>query len=118
MKFHPIFGRDLGARHRPSYPLEKFLSEALAATRGGGKRGRRPQNKNSAPSKLPSIPTQTPFSLEQFQGGVFFWKPTENSERSRPIWSDDLFFGTRRKVQPRNFGSLKQILPPLEQRSI
>ena len=23
------FGRDLGVRHRPSYPLEKFLSEAL-----------------------------------------------------------------------------------------
>ena len=31
--FLVIFGRDLGARHRPSYPLEKFLSEALVPTR-------------------------------------------------------------------------------------
>ena len=27
--FLVIFGRHLGTRHRPSYPLEKFLSEAL-----------------------------------------------------------------------------------------
>ena len=27
--FLVIFERDLGARHRPLYPLEKFISEAL-----------------------------------------------------------------------------------------
>ena len=71
----------------------------------------------------------------------FFWKPTENMEKSRPIWRDNLFFfGDQQKTRKKldQFGAMtffltenpaesrpaqkfwppyKEILLPLEQRS-
>ena len=62
-----------------------------SATRVGAKGGGAPLNKT--PPKLPSIPTQTFVTLAAVQdGGFFFLKPTETSEKSRPYWRDDLFF--------------------------
>ena len=84
------------------------------------------------------MPTQTPLSLAAVSRWcLFFWKPTENAEKSRPIWRDDHFsfwrstktrkkidqFGaitffldqqrTRRKVdQPKNFGPPERNFAP------
>ena len=44
-----------------------------AATRGG-KRGRRPLNKNSAHLKCPACPPKLPFPLRQFEDGGFFFE--------------------------------------------
>ena len=44
-----------------------------AATMGkGGKRGRRPLNKNYSPLKCPACPPKLSFPLRQFQDGGFF----------------------------------------------
>ena len=88
----------------------------------GAKGGSAPLNKT--PPKLPSIPTQTFVTLAAVsRWWLFFLKPTETSEKSRPYWRDDLFFwiSTENLVKTRptqKFWPLqKQILPPLELRS-
>ena len=60
---------------------------------GGAKGGGTPLNKNIAPLNCPACPLKLPFFLRQFEdGGCVFLKPTENWEKSRPIWQDDFFF--------------------------
>ena len=96
-------------------------SHARAATRGGGKRGRRPLNKNIAPLNCSAWPPKLPFpcgSSRWWQCFFFFLKPTKNWEKSRPIWRNDLFFWdqqrTRRKLdQPKNFRPPKKKFCPL-----
>ena len=55
----------------------------------GGKRGRRPPKQKFRPPKLPACPPKIPLPLQLFEdGGVFDWKSTENSAKSRPLWCD------------------------------
>ena len=70
----------------------KHVSGPLLGGGGGAKGGGAPLNK-TPPPKLPSIPTQTFVTLAAVsRWWLFFWKPTETSEKSRPDWRDDLFF--------------------------
>ena len=55
--------------------------------------GRRSPKQKFRPPNCPACLRKLPFSLRLFQGGVFFFrKLTENSEKSKPIWRDDLSF--------------------------
>ena len=101
-----------------------------AATRGGGT----PLNKNSALLNCTACPPKLPLLLRLFQvggflllrlfqvGGFFYWRSIENSENSRLIWRDDLFFSrstenSKGRLTQKLWPRQKQILLPLEQRS-
>ena len=48
----------------------------------------------------PLAPLKLPFSLRQFKTVAFvFLGPTENSQKSRPIWRVDLFFEISRELE-------------------
>ena len=49
-----------------------FVSTGPQLRGWGEKGGGGPLNKNSAPLKCPACPPKLPFSLRQFQDGVFF----------------------------------------------
>ena len=77
--------------------LKNFLQTCVrAATRGGGKRGQRPPKQNSPPN-CPVYPPKLSLPVQQFQDGGFYWgKPTEISEKSRPYRLNDLFLYQQR----------------------
>ena len=108
-----------------------------AATKGG-RGGGAPPNKNFAPLNSSACPPKLPLPLRHFEDrGFFYWISTENLEKNRPSWRDDLFFffGDQQKMrrkcdqfgamtfffeinQPKNFGPpRKKFCPPIEQRS-
>ena len=78
--------------------LNNFLQTCVRATTGGAKGGGASLNK-TPPPKLPSIPTQTFVTLAAVsRWWLFFCKPTETSEKSRPYWRNDLFLDINREL--------------------
>ena len=63
----------------------------------GCKRGRRPsKEKFRSPKPASTLPPNCPFPCRSFNTVAFvFLGPTENSQNSRSIWRDDLFFFLR-----------------------
>ena len=106
-----------------SFLFEPFRRQGRNYGGGGGQKRAAPPTQNFPP-KLPSMPTQTSLFLTAvLRWWLFFGKPTENSEKSRPNWRDDLFFfwdqqRTGWKLdQPKNFGLSETNFSPLVQRS-
>ena len=59
----------------------------------GPQLGEKKPKQKYCPLKLPSMPTQTSLSLAAVsRWWLVFLKPTENWEKSRRIWRDDVFF--------------------------
>ena len=78
---------------------------AGAATKGG--QGAAPPKKISPPQTAQHA--KLPLPLRHFQdGGFFYWRSTENSEKIRPSWRDGLFFW--RSTNPKVLAPKKEIL--------
>ena len=80
--------------------LSNFFGNMVrAATRRGEAKGGGAPLNNPPKKTAQHIPPKLSLPLQQFQdGGFFFWKPTETSEKSRPQWRDDLFFGKQQRT--------------------
>ena len=69
------------------------MLRAQGQTRLEAKKGGASINKNSVPLICPACLPKFHLPLRKFQdGGFFCWLSTENSEKIRPIWREDLFF--------------------------